>query len=124
MGMELRIQAATLLDSRALPDAADFDLYLIVCKQRAEYPTLCMEYGWIPWLDKHTQKKRERPYTHTLYIYVCVVTYAGDLFDFWHEVDRLLRIELIECISCGRNSFAYGVDDDDDANRSNRSNRP
>lgn len=85
-------------DSRALPDAADFDLYLIVCKQRAEYPTVCMEYGW---MVRQTHTKRDPP-TDSLNIYrihmyvccVCAVTYAGDLFDFWHEVDRLLQIEL------------------------------
>lgn len=71
-------------DSRALPDAADFDLYLIVCKQRAEYPTVCMEYGW---MVRQTHKKRptDRLTNHIPHTYVCcvcAVTYAGDLFDF------------------------------------------
>lgn len=106
MGMGMGMKAGTGTgngtefkpDSRALPDAADFDLYLIVCKQRAEYPTVCMEYGW---MVRQTHTKRDPP-TDSLNIYrihmnvccVCAVTYAGDLFDFWHEVDRLLQIEL------------------------------
>lgn len=80
-------------DSRALPDAADFDLYLIVCKQRD------IVHGI--WMDSlsHTKRETRIPYTYIRYIYIYVlVTYAGDLFDFWHEVDRLLQIELIACI--------------------------
>lgn len=70
MGMGTKVRTGNRTefkpDSRALPDAADFDLYLIVCKQCAEYPTLCMEYGW---MVRQTTKHKTRP-THRIHMYV------------------------------------------------------
>lgn len=85
MGTKVRTGNGTEFkpDSRALPDAADFDLYLIVCKQCAEYPTVCMEYGWMV-RQTNTQNETHQPYTAYICVcFVCAVTYAGDLFEFF-----------------------------------------
>lgn len=70
MGTKVRTGNGTEFkpDSRALPDAADFDLYLIVCKQCAEYPTVCMEYGWMV-RQTNTQNETHQPYTTYIHMY-------------------------------------------------------
>lgn len=118
MGMGMGMKAGTGTgngtefkpDSRALPDAADFDLYLIVCKQRAEYPTVCMEYGW---MVRQTHTKRD-PQTDSLNIYrIHMYTYVVYAQSHMRVICSIFGMKLIDYFKSNKFRF-LGVDDDDD----------